>query len=49
MTNNQQKYLDFTKEIVLNHIDKDKYAVFLYGSRANGKSWKHSDIDVENH
>ena len=34
------------KEIVLAHIPKEEYAVFLFGSRANGKSKVNSDFDI---
>lgn len=39
-------YISLTKEIVLKHIDAEKYQVFLFGSRAAGNAKFHSDIDV---
>jgi len=39
-------YLDLTREIVLNHIDCQRYNVFLFGSRAYGNAKPFSDIDV---
>jgi predicted nucleotidyltransferase len=42
----ETKYLDLAKEIILRSVPKDKYVVFLFGSRANGKSKRTSDIDV---
>src|SRR5581483_10044667 len=46
MTAFEEKYLNMAKEIVLKHIPKEEYAVFLFGSRAEGTSSKFSDIDV---
>ena len=46
MTAFEEKYLNMTREIVLRHIPKDDYAVFLFGSRANGKSKIKSDFDI---
>jgi predicted nucleotidyltransferase len=46
MTAFEEKYLNLAKEIVLKHIPKDEYAVFLFGSRAEGTSSKFSDIDI---
>ena len=34
------------KNIVLNHIDTDQYAVFLFGSRAANLSYRSSDLDI---
>ena len=42
----ETKYLNLAKAIILKSVPKDKYAVFLFGSRANGKSSRTSDIDV---
>lgn len=39
-------YIDIVKEIVLTTIPLDKYAIFLFGSRAAGNAHKMSDIDV---
>ena len=46
MTFLETKYLNLAREIILKSVPKDKYAVFLFGSRANGKSKKTSDIDI---
>jgi uncharacterized protein len=40
------KYIEITKEIILNLVDKEKISVFLYGSRAENNSRNDSDIDV---
>ncbi len=39
-------YIDIVKQIVLKHVPKDEFAVFLFGSRAAGNSKVLSDIDV---
>jgi len=39
-------YIDIVKEIVLKKAPLDKYAIFLFGSRAAGNAHKMSDIDV---
>jgi len=39
-------YIDIVKQIVLKHIPKDNFAVFLFGSRAVGNDKPLSDIDV---
>ncbi|MGB9591769.1 MAG: nucleotidyltransferase family protein [Candidatus Kryptoniota bacterium] len=40
------KYLEITRKIILNLIDKETVTVFLFGSRV-GKNVKHdSDIDI---
>lgn len=39
-------YLTIVKQIVLKHIPKDEFAVFLFGSRAAGNAKALSDIDV---
>ena len=39
-------YLNIVKHIVLKHIPKDEFAVFLFGSRAAGNAKALSDIDV---
>lgn len=43
---NEEKYLSIAKEIILKQVPKDDFAVFLFGSRASGKSNRTSDIDV---
>lgn len=42
----ETKYINLAKEIILKYVPKDKYAVFLFGSRANGKNNRVSDIDI---
>lgn len=42
----QKKYLDKAREIVLRHIDQNKYAVFIFGSWAEKKGKKDSDLDI---
>ncbi len=39
-------YITLTKEIVLSHIPKNEYKVFVFGSRAVGNHHSKSDIDV---
>ena len=39
-------YLNIIKQIVLKHIPKDEFAVFLFGSRAANNAKVLSDIDV---
>ena len=39
-------YIDIVKQIVLKHIPKDNFAVFLFGSRADGNAKPLSDIDI---
>ena len=40
----EQKYIDFIKETVSNHL-KD-YKLYLFGSRVKNKAKKYSDIDI---
>jgi uncharacterized protein len=40
------KYLNIAKEIILKSIDKNKFTVFLFGSRADKTNLSNSDIDV---
>lgn len=42
----REKYLHIAREIVLRHINSDKYAVFLFGSWAEKKARKDSDLDI---
>jgi predicted nucleotidyltransferase len=42
----QLDYLDIVKQIVLKHVPKDEFAIFLFGSRAAGNAKTLSDIDV---
>lgn len=46
MNSYEEKYISLAKEIVLKYVPKNDYAVFLFGSRANGKSKRTSDIDI---
>ena len=39
-------YIDIVKQIVLKHVPKNEFAVFLFGSRAASNSNFLSDIDV---
>ena len=39
-------YLKIARDIVLKHIDKTQYDVFLFGSRACGNFHSRSDIDI---
>jgi predicted nucleotidyltransferase len=39
-------YLDIVKQIVLKHVPKNEFAVFLFGSRAAGNANSLSDIDI---
>ena len=39
-------YLDIVKQIVLKHVPKDEFAIFLFGSRAVGNAKTLSDIDI---
>ena len=46
MINYEQKYLNIIKEIILENIDKDKFNVFLFGSRARKDNHSKADVDV---
>jgi len=46
MISPETKYLNIAKEIILKYVPKDDFAVFLFGSRANGKYNRTSDIDI---
>lgn len=39
-------YIDIVKQIVLNHVPNDAFAIFLFGSRAAGSAKPLSDIDI---
>jgi predicted nucleotidyltransferase len=39
-------YLAIAKKIILQNIDRQKFDVFLFGSRADGTARKISDIDI---
>jgi predicted nucleotidyltransferase len=39
-------YIDICKSLVLNNLDKQEYAVFLFGSRVNEKHAVKADIDI---
>jgi len=40
------KYLNIAKALILNSLNCDKYAVFLFGSRARKNNSPMADIDV---
>ncbi|MBI5325172.1 MAG: nucleotidyltransferase domain-containing protein [Ignavibacteriae bacterium] len=48
--NNQNSKFDLIREqilkIVFNYLDKNKTTVYLFGSRAENKNGKYSDIDI---
>ena len=46
MISPETKYLNLAKEIILKNVPKDDFAVFLFGSRASGKSYRTSYIDI---
>ncbi|TAL70790.1 MAG: nucleotidyltransferase domain-containing protein [Bacteroidetes bacterium] len=47
---NQYSKFDLLREqildVVFSHLDKNKTTVFLFGSRAENKNGKYSDIDI---
>ncbi|TZF86438.1 nucleotidyltransferase domain-containing protein (plasmid) [Pedobacter sp. BS3] len=43
---NDQRYVDIIKSIVLKQVPLDSYTVFLFGSRAVGNAHPMSDIDI---
>ena len=40
----EQKYIDFIKETVSNHLNE--YKLYFFGSRVKNKAKKYSDIDI---
>jgi uncharacterized protein len=44
--NYQEKYLAIARDIVLEHVDNERYAVFLFGSRAAGTHARSADLDI---
>ena len=42
----KDKYIEITKEIILNTIDRDNYSVFLFGSRAERTYQFNSDVYI---
>ena len=46
MKNDYNSYLELVKKIVLENIPKDKFNIFLFGSRAREKHRQKADIDV---
>ena len=46
MNNTEEAYLDLVKEVVFKHIPKNKYNIFLFGSRAREKHRFAADIDI---
>jgi len=43
---NETKYIDIAKNIILKFVPKNEYAIFLFGSRAEGNERRASDIDI---
>jgi predicted nucleotidyltransferase len=41
-----EKYINIAKEIVLKRVPLHSFAVFLFGSRADGSFHQRSDIDI---
>ena len=46
MTKFEQKYLDTARNIVLKHLDTQRFHVFLFGSRARETYAARTDIDI---
>ncbi len=46
MFNEENKYVEAAKDIILDQIDKKNITVFLFGSRATGKGKRDSDLDI---
>ncbi len=42
----QLRYLEEARQIVLSFEEIKEYAVFVFGSRADGSAHQHSDIDI---
>jgi len=42
----EDEYIEKVKALVLDNIDRERYAVFLFGGRARGRRGKAVDIDV---
>lgn len=42
----KNKYVEIARKIVLKNIDKDKFFIFLFGSRADETYQFNSDIDI---
>ena len=42
----KDRYLDITKNIVLNSINRNEISVFLFGSRVGAEPKKSSDVDI---
>jgi predicted nucleotidyltransferase len=45
-TEREDEWVRQLREIVLKHVDSDRYAVFIYGSRAAGTAVRSSDFDI---
>lgn len=43
---NDKRYLQIVKELVLGAVDTTSYAVFLFGSRARPQHSRSADIDI---
>lgn len=46
MKNEDNPYIEIVKKIVLENIPKEKFNVFLFGSRARDKHRRGADIDI---
>jgi predicted nucleotidyltransferase len=44
--NDMDKYLKIARELLLSNLDRQKFAIFLFGRRAFGPTGRASDIDV---
>jgi type I restriction enzyme S subunit len=42
----EEDYIKLLRDLILNRIDKEKYAVFIFGGRARGRTGKAVDIDI---
>jgi predicted nucleotidyltransferase len=42
----EAKYVEIVRQIVLRSVDVERFAVFLFGSRAQGAAHSVSDIDI---
>jgi predicted nucleotidyltransferase len=42
----ENDYIQLLKDLILKSIDKEHYAVFLFGGRARGRSGKAVDFDI---
>jgi predicted nucleotidyltransferase len=42
----EEDYINLLKDLILNLIDRENYAVFIFGGRARGRTGKAVDIDI---